>query len=51
MGLRVPLLGVDEVREFGRIADEEDGGVVEYPVEVTFICGEVSMIGRGGGRW
>jgi hypothetical protein len=40
MGLGVPLLSVDKVREFGRVADEEDGGVVEYPVEITFICEE-----------
>lgn len=38
MGLRVSLLSVDEVRELRGVADEEDGGVVEYPVEVAFIC-------------
>lgn len=37
MCLRVPLLGVDKVREFGRITDEEDGSVVEDPIPVTFL--------------
>ena len=29
MRLRVALLRMDEVRELGRVADEEDGGGVE----------------------
>jgi hypothetical protein len=37
MGLRVPLLGVNEVRELGRVADEEHWGVVEDPVPVAFV--------------
>ena len=36
MCLGIPLLGVDEMRELGGIAKEEDGGVVEYPIEVSF---------------
>ena len=37
MSLRVTLLGVDEVREFGGVPDEEDGGVVEDPIPVAFL--------------
>jgi hypothetical protein len=37
MGLRVTLLGVDEVGELGRVTNEEDGSVVENPVEVTLL--------------
>lgn len=40
MCLRVALLGVDEVREFGGVAEEEDGGVVEHPVQVTLFSPE-----------
>lgn len=36
VGLRVTLLSVDEVREFGRIADKEDGGIVANHVPVAF---------------
>ena len=38
MSLRVPLLSVDEVRELGRVPDEEDWSVVEHPIEVTLVC-------------
>lgn len=56
MGLRVPLLGVDEMRELGRVTDEEDGSVVEDPIPVTFLGPELdsktarvtSSIGRAG---
>lgn len=37
MCLRITLLGVDEVRELGRVANEEDRSVVEYPVPVAFL--------------
>lgn len=37
VSLGVTLLSVDKVRELGRISDEEDGGVVEDPVEVTLL--------------
>lgn len=40
VGLRITLLGVDEVREFGGISDEEDGGVVEDLSECTNISNE-----------
>ena len=51
---RVPLLGVNEVGEFGGIANEEDGSVVEHPIPVTLIgpqlngkaTGVASSIGR-----
>lgn len=33
----VPLLGVNEVRELGRITNEEDRGVVEDPIPVTLV--------------
>lgn len=35
MGGGVTLLGVDEVRELGRVAQEEDGGVVSNIVPVA----------------
>jgi hypothetical protein len=35
VGLRVPLLGVDEVGELGRVPNEEHRGVVEDPVKVA----------------
>lgn len=54
MGLRVPLLGVNEVGELGRITDEEDGGVVEDPIPVTLISseldGEATGVASGVGR-
>lgn len=37
MRLRVALLGMDKVREFGGIAKEEDGSVVEDPVKIAFV--------------
>jgi hypothetical protein len=37
MRLRIALLGMNKVRELGRVAKEEDRGVVEYPVEIAFI--------------
>lgn len=40
MRLRVSLLGVDEVGELCGVADEEDGGIVEDHIPVTFICAE-----------
>ena len=47
MGLRVPLLGVDEVGEFGRVTDEEDGGVVEDPIPVPLISSELDSEATG----
>ena len=35
MSFGVPLLGVDEVGEFGGTFDEEGGSVVERPVKVS----------------
>ena len=37
VGLGVTLLGVDEDRELGRVAKEENRSVVEHPVPVTLI--------------
>ena len=37
VGLRVPLLGVDEAREEEGIADEEDGRVVPRKVPDSFV--------------
>lgn len=37
MGLRISLLGVDEVRELGWVAQEEDGRVVVHKVQVAFL--------------
>lgn len=54
MGLRVPLLGVDEVGEFGGVTNEENGGVVEDPIPVTFfgseLKGKATRITSGVGR-
>lgn len=36
MGLRITLLGMDKMWEFGGVADEEYWSVVEHPIEVTF---------------
>lgn len=41
MSLRVSLLSVDEVRELGRVSDEENGSIIEYPIPVTFISPEL----------
>ena len=35
--LRIPLLSMNEMGELGRITDEKDWGVVEYPIEVSFL--------------
>ena len=37
IGLRITLLGVNEDGELGRVAKEEDGGVVEDPVPVALL--------------
>ena len=54
VGLRVPLLCVNEVGELGRVTDEEDGGVIEDPIPVTFISseldGEATGVASGVGR-
>jgi len=47
VGLRVTLLGVDEVREFGGISDEEDGRVVEHPVEVSLFRSDLDSKATG----
>jgi len=53
VGLRVALLGVDEVRELCRVAEEEDGRVVEDPVHVALarlqLDGEASWVTGGVG--
>lgn len=41
VGLRVALLGVDEDGKLGGIAQEEDGSVVEDPVQVALLCVEL----------
>jgi len=41
VGRRVTLLGVDEVRELGRVAEEEDGSVVSNDVPVALIGPEL----------
>lgn len=52
--LGVPLLGVDEEREIGRITEEKDGGVVVDPIPVAFFCiefdGEAAGIAGSVGR-
>lgn len=54
VGLGVPLLSVDEVRELGRVSDEENGSVVEHPVPVTLFGPELdskaTRIASGVGR-
>lgn len=54
MGLRVPLLGMDEVRELGWVSDEENRSVVEHPVPITLFCPELdskaTRIAGGVGR-
>jgi hypothetical protein len=37
MRLRITLLGMNKVGKLGRVAKEEDGSIVEYPVEIAFI--------------
>jgi hypothetical protein len=37
MGLWVSFLGMNEVRELGWVTNEEDGSVVEHPVEVALL--------------
>ena len=37
MRLRIALLGMNKVGELGRVAEEEDGCIVEYPVEIAFV--------------
>lgn len=48
IGLWVTLLGVDEYWELGRVAEEEDGRVVENPIPIAFLSvefdGEASRI-------
>lgn len=41
MSLGISLLGVNEVREFGRISNEENGSVIHYPIPVTLIGSEL----------
>lgn len=54
MRLGISLLGVNEMREFGGVPDEKDGGIVKYPIEVSLFCpklyGESTRITRGIGR-
>jgi len=40
MGLRVPLLCMNEVWEFGRVTNEEHWGVVANHVPIAFLCVE-----------
>jgi hypothetical protein len=52
--LRIPLLGVDEVGEFGGVTKEENRSVVEHPVPVAFVCpqfdSKATRIASGIGR-
>jgi len=41
VSLRVSLLSVDEVGELGRVTNEENGSIIEYPIPVTFISPEL----------
>lgn len=41
VSLRVTFLGVDEVGEFGRIPNKEDGSVVEHPVKVALFSSDL----------
>jgi len=41
VSLRVSLLGVNEVGELGRVTNEENGSIIEYPIPVTFISPEL----------
>ena len=45
--LRVALLRVDEVRELGRVTDEEDRGVVAHEVPVTLVRAELDREATG----
>ncbi|MND83629.1 hypothetical protein D3C80_754970 [compost metagenome] len=53
VGARIPLLGVDEIGEFQRIADEEDGGVVPHQIPVALLGveleGEAAYVALGVG--
>jgi hypothetical protein len=40
VGLRVSLLGVDEVGELARVTDEEHRGVIAYHVPIPFFSVE-----------
>lgn len=35
--MRIALLGMNKVGELRRVAKEEDGSIVEYPVEIAFV--------------
>lgn len=52
--LRVTLLGVDKVRELGRVAQEENRSVVEDPIPVSFLGADFdrkpARIARSVGR-
>lgn len=50
VGLRVALLRVDENRELGGVPEEEDRGVVEYPVPVAFVGVELEGKATGIAR-
>lgn len=47
MGLGIPLLSVDEVRELGRVSDEEDGSVVEHPIPVALVGPQLNREATG----
>lgn len=53
VSLRISLLGVNEVRELGRVAQEEDWSVVEDPIHVAFLGlhldGETTRVTSGIG--
>jgi hypothetical protein len=54
VGLRVPLLCVDEVGELGGVTNKKDRGIVEHPVKVAVIRleldGETTRVTGGVGR-
>lgn len=50
VGLRVSLLGVDEVRELNRVSDEENWSIVSNHVVVAFFCVEFKCESSGIAR-
>lgn len=45
--MRVPLLGVNKVRELSRVAKEEDRGIIEDPVPVPFVRSKLDSEATG----
>ena len=47
VSLGVPLLSVNEVGELGRISNEENWGVVEDPIPISFVCPQLDRKATG----